>query len=503
MRTNTALLILVGLAVVSCTSSQEEPARETLAAAAIEPIPLTTSSEEALTEFEAGRSKLDVGRAIEAREHFQRAIDLDADFSMAYLSLANSAFSPQEYKENLDLAIAHIDGKSAGERLLIEVSKTYLTSDADERLKLSLELTETYPRSPRAWMALGYARMGRREHEESRTAIRRALELDPEFLGAYFGLWNSYLFGEPKDFDQALAAMEASLAIAGSEAQIHQNLGDTYRAREDLETARRYYSQAIELDTHGSVASVSSLKKGHINSFLGNFDEARADYDKGLAGAAKPNQPSYANYRAFTYLHADDPEAALDELEALLDSIDGLDLPEHQKLKAREFTLSNAAVIALHTGLLDRAKGLLARLAAVLRASAELVGEADFARQQEGLILLWRGQLEARSGDFETATATAEALRELRAEDRDPRRFEGYHGLMGLIDLLREDYAPAVEHFRQSDVTEIYVKYHLALAEAGAGRPDEARKLFAEVGHWNFNSVGFALVRRDALARSS
>jgi hypothetical protein len=48
----------------------------------------------------------------------------------------------------------------------------------------------------------------------------------------------------------------------------------------------------------------------------------------------------------------------------------------------------------------------------------------------------------------------------------------------------------------------MYTKYHLALALQGAGQADEARKIFKEVGSWNFNSAGFALIRKDALARA-
>jgi hypothetical protein len=80
---------------------------------------------------------------------------------------------------------------------------------------------------------------------------------------------------------------------------------------------------------------------------------------------------------------------------------------------------------------------------------------------------------------------------------------ENFHDLMGLIELLQGRHAQAVEHYRQADVTNnIYVRYHLALALDGARQRDEARRLFKEVGEWNFNTAGFALVRRDALARA-
>ena len=60
------------------------------------------------------------------------------------------------------------------------------------------------------------------------------------------------------------------------------------------------------------------------------------------------------------------------------------------------------------------------RRAAVIRASAERVGDQDFARQQEANILLFEGQLAARKGDYRTARAKAEKNRELLEADSNP-----------------------------------------------------------------------------------
>jgi hypothetical protein len=79
---------------------------------------------------------------------------------------------------------------------------------------------------------------------------------------------------------------------------------------------------------------------------------------------------------------------------------------------------------------------------------------------------------------------------------------ENYHELVGLTHLLQNRHREAVAEYRQANLTNIYVKYHLALALEGAGQADEARALFREIGTNNFNTVAFALVRKDALARA-
>jgi tetratricopeptide (TPR) repeat protein len=163
----------------------------------------------------------------------------------------------------------------------------------------------------------------------------------------------------------------------------------------------------------------------------------------------------------------------------------------------------SAVQIALHSDLLDDADRVLALYAPVVRADAQAVNDADNTRLTESVILSWESQLAARRGDFVTALAKANEHKRLVENDQNPRRFETYHSLLGLIELRKKDFAQAIPHYRQADLTDIYQKYHLALALEGAGQTAEARKLFQDVASWNFNSVGFALTRREALRRAT
>ena len=151
----------------------------------------------------------------------------------------------------------------------------------------------------------------------------------------------------------------------------------------------------------------------------------------------------------------------------------------------------------------DDAADILEMRASLLRQNADAVGTADYSAIQEANVAYWQGLLAARRGEFDTAKVLAKRNKELVEAQDNPRKMENYSDLMGLIELRQGNFEEAVEYYRGANLNTMYTKYHLALALEGAGETQEAKDLFKEVADWNFNSVGYALVRKDALARGS
>ncbi len=471
-----------------------------VAAESVKEIPITTSSKDALALFEDGQNLLDVGRPQEANALFKKALELDSGFSYAHFNKALSSASAPEFKQELDAALKNIKGKSDGERLLVEINQTFISNDAKKRIELSEKLVKLYPASPRAWLTLGTMQGSLNQNEAARKSMSRAIELDPKLVAAHIGLGFSYVFGQPRDLKQAEIHMKHCAEIDPKEAKCRENLGDVYRGMNKLEDARKQYGEALKLDPGLSVAS---LKKGHINSFLGNYQEAFADYDKGVAGAKLSNKINYANYRAFTHVHAGDPTAAIQDLSKLVSSAGSMGLSVDEAGASKIFTLTNEATIALHNNMFDQSKSILSQLESVQAETAKQVQDPNFSRLQKAALVLLQSQLAARRGDHPAAKAKAEENRKLVEGDTNPRRMEGYYGLLGLISLLQKDYAAAVENYKKADLTIIYNKYHYAIALDSSGKKEEARKLFEEVAEWNFNSVDFALVRKDAMKKTT
>jgi tetratricopeptide (TPR) repeat protein len=498
MRTIAALVLLLG--AVGCAQKEEMVTAEQEAASRAGMIPYTTVSEAARLLCEEGEYLADVGRNVKAREKFIAAVAEDPTFVRAHFDQSNVAISYKEFQDCLDKAEVNIDSVSDGERLLVEINRTFLTNDTERGVQLAIELVHTYPDSARAAMMLGNMQSITGDSEAARESYARALEIEPDSPGALMGAAISYLYRKPKDFTMAEECAQKMTAAYPNEAKGYELVGDIKRAQNDFDGALEAYDLATETDPGLAQAQ---FKKGHVICFLGNYGDALSTFDDAIAAADPETKAAYATYRAFTYLHAGDIDTALDLLESVADEVETMGTPADQVKGQQVFALTSEATAALHAGRYDRAASVIGRRNQLQMEIAEEVGTDDAHRLQKADCRLWDGLLAAYTGDLDAAVEHAERIAVLVENDSNPRKLEPYHFVMGMAYLKLGDYPKAALHLRQADFeNDMFIRYHLALAEEGAGKADQAATLFADVAGYNFNSVGFALLREEAKERS-
>ncbi|HJQ66340.1 MAG TPA: tetratricopeptide repeat protein [Gemmatimonadales bacterium] len=488
-----ALVVALASAGWSAAAAQDGRAALDPITSAVINHPITTSSAAARTHFLMGVREQDLGRFIDANAHFQAAVAADPNFAFGYLNVANTANSITEFKTNLARAEQHAAGASDAEQIQIQMARKGFDNDIAGQLALAQQFVAKYPASPRAWLALAGAQAGLNKNTEARASLTKALELAPRFYVAHATLGNNYIFGEPRDFAKALEQMQAGVALAPNEPNAHMFVGDAYRAQRNLEKARDEYSRGLALDPRNGILLV---KLGHANTFLGSYAAARANYDSAEAVAPPAQRGGFAPFHAYVSIYAGDPATAIDELNRLVGAVDGMGVTDPTASKVN--ALTNVVVIAIHSGLRAAAEQALKQLEPLLMQQADQAGNAAFRRGQEAQIAYLQGWLAAKSGDYAAAREHADRINALLAPDANPRKLEPMHQLMGFIALYQQQYSQAAEHFRQGNPFDPYVKYQLAVATEGAGDAAEARKLFRAVADYNFNALGFALVRRDA-----
>jgi tetratricopeptide (TPR) repeat protein len=460
-------------------------------------IPITTQSPVALDEFLQGVHDLDVERPVTAREHFDRALAADPNFALGHLYAAFAAPSLATYRKHLEEAVRLADRASPAEQLWIRAERLALDNDLNNQGAFAQQLVQLTPNDPRAFAYLAGVQFNAGNRADARASLDRATQLDPNSAPGWILIGNSYLQTEPRDLAKAETYVRRAVSLAPNEPYTHDYMGDVFRAVNNLPQARAEYTRMIELDPARAGAY---QQRGHVNSFLGNFAEARADYDRAVQLADPGTKPTFAVYRALVNVYSGDPAAAEAELERIAASVDAMNIPNADGAKI--FALTEEARIALHNRHLDVAQRAIDQLKPVYRQQAEMGGSDAIKRTNEAQIDYWEGMLAARRGDFATARNEVRDMMQQVAPNKNPRKNEGAHELLGMTDLLEGNYASAVGHFAQANPDDIYVWYNQALALDAAGRKVEARDLFRRVAAWNFNNASAALVKGDAARRA-
>lgn len=493
-----ALLILVGCSQAPDSSG---PASAQHLPMTDGGIPLSTNSDAVFALYNKAREEVDRGNIIDANQAAWQLTQAYPDFAGGWLMLSRASLSSEQYVQSSKRALETAEaGGTEGERLWAAVNRAFVANNTDAALQRAKELTSAYPDAARTWMVLSGVEAARAEYESSRTSLLRAVELDPDLAAAHAALGLSYLNNSPKDFGLAERYLLKAVDLQPNEDNAWINLGDLHRAKGDLEQARSNYTRAMSLDPENAIAPV---KRGHVNSFLGHFDRARSDYDAGIRVAQELTQVPLGNFRAFVSVHEGRPEAAADELRALLDRIDNLDIPEDQRLAARVFTLKNLANLSFYYGMDTIATACVDDLVQALLRAAANSDDPGFARNREAHAAYWRGRLAARTGRYADALAYAARYRSLLQDDKNPRRMERYRELLGLTALLQNRFEDAIVHFRQADLStsagggDIRNVYMLSQALSGAGYQEESAEYVRKIADWNFNSIWFAMLRKS------
>ncbi len=193
----------------------------------------------------------------EAVDYFQQAIDLDPDFALAYVGLAEnyelqgdySGLAQNEMFNKAAIAIAkalELDDRLGEAYASLGRIKTF-TGDfegAEPAFQRALQLNSSYA-TAHDWYAILLGRSGR--WPEALAQIKKGLELDP--LSAIINHDMGYLLSALGRFDESLAQFEKVIEIAPAFPTTYWHIGQLYSAAFGrLDEAVVWHRKGIYLD---------------------------------------------------------------------------------------------------------------------------------------------------------------------------------------------------------------------------------------------------------------
>jgi tetratricopeptide (TPR) repeat protein len=454
----------------------------------------TTQSKEALQQFQEGQTIFELGDRERARPYFDKAIELDPDFAVAYVYRAWCRRSAQEYNAFTKMANEKNKNLSEAEQLMVELNNGYATNDVTKRISVGKTMVEKYPAIARGHLILGLAYKDSRDIMNARKNFAKAIELRPDWISGYRAMGESYLFDEPKDLAQAEENMEKLVALMPNESRTHIMMGDVYRAQQNLEKALASFQKAASLAPNDEQVYA---KTGHVNLYLGNYEEARKDYEK---SKTLSNYPANSlNDIAFTYLYEGRHDEGLAYLKNQVSSLENTGLAPDELMGSKINMLDKCMWTAFYLGDAAETKALLAQIQPLDLERTKSANSDEQMMIYKARMNFKEGMIALLEGNLKLAKEKAVAQKADLATINNPSKLEEYYLLQGKIAMEEGKYADAVAQLKKANMGNMYHKYMLAMANEKAGNEAEATQLLKDISAYRFVDLESALVRNDVL----
>jgi tetratricopeptide (TPR) repeat protein len=450
-------------------------------------VPITTSSKKARKVFLEARQLQDNLRLSEAHERYLKAVELDPDFALAHLGLVQTALSADELLHSIKRAAELADTVSPGEAHMIRVAEAN-TNGRPEIARQHLEaLAAAFPDDQRVHLMVGHFHFARSEWQESITAYKRALEIDPDFAPPYNQL--GYALRNLGDFEGAAKTFKRYTELIPDEPNPYDSYAELLMKMGKFQDSIGQYEKALEINPN---FTSSYIGMAHDWIFLGDFEKARAALTRALFIAPNDSERRQVLlWIAISYMY----EGNLDRALAELDRRGEIARRGHDLLTvAGDLNLCGRVLAEYGRGAEAQAK-FDEGLAAAESGWATPEVKENFRRAYiAGLT-----RVALARGDLDTAATEAGRYSEAAQRDQVPGQLRQAHQLLGLVALARSDWDTAIAALSRADLGDPYTLYHLARAYLGKGDRVQGLATLERAANFNGLAFGYAFVRRPAL----
>jgi len=161
---------------------------------------------------------------------------------------------------------------------LNDLLEYYQAGQYEDAEKLSLSITQEFPKHQFAWKALGAILKQIGKINESLVASQKSVQLNPQDAEAHNNL--GVLLKELGRLEEAEGSCRKAITLKPDLAEAHYNLGNTLKELGKLDDAEASYRKAIALKPDYAEA-YNNL--GNTLKELGKLDDAEASYRKAIA----------------------------------------------------------------------------------------------------------------------------------------------------------------------------------------------------------------------------
>ena len=276
------------------------------------------------------------------------------------------------------------------------------------------------------------------------------------------------------------------------ERMVQMLLGQVYTGIGKFDEAKAAFDRAVQLD--GSTPRAYTFL-GNIALLKGDYGKARDLFKVSMSRQAANSAPFGPNYgTAFTYVYQGQIKEAIKTLQAYADLYVKTG---QEKVFPSVFIWNSIARLYLEYGDANEAiKYYEKGYATVPNSSIDAMQKKIWL----GRLHHGKGRALAKLGKADEAWKEAEMIKTMIEEGgEDGKQFwPSYHYIAGYLKLEAGDTAAALEHLKQTDLTDPFHKLLLARAYDKAGDQAAAQKLYKEITEFKGVTIERAIAFPEA-----
>jgi serine/threonine protein kinase/tetratricopeptide (TPR) repeat protein len=234
---------------------------------------VTTSSMEAYKYFLMRREEYFEYYWDEARKLFEKAVELDPTFAIAYQYLGSSYYFLEDTNardEAYNKAKTFSQNATEKERLFIDQGYArYIEGDREKRLRILEQIAKKYPKEKIVYGSMGFEYYWKRNWDKAIEMFNKVLELDPSNGDALNLLGVIYTYID--NYDKAIAYHKKYASVTPGKANPLDSMGATYFHMGRLDEAITKFKEALEITPD---FAWSNWSLAYIYAFKENFHEA-------------------------------------------------------------------------------------------------------------------------------------------------------------------------------------------------------------------------------------
>jgi len=450
-------------------------------------IPITTSSQKALSAFLAGRDLQDKLRFQESEKYLEEAIAEDPEFAMAHLFLAFARPTLSAYFESFNRALALKDKVSECERLWIMGTEAGNEGDSKKQEECYLKLAELCPNDERAHTLLGNFYFTFQNYQQAIDAYNKAIAINPDFSQPYNQLGYAHRF--LGDYPQAEVAFKKYIKLIPDDPNPYDSYAELLMKMGRYDESIDYYKKALSVNNKflNSYLGIAS----NLN-FKGQHAKARAEL-KEFQGRAVNDGQKRACYIAMAISYCDEKNG--DMAVKMLEKSYAIAEASNDLLNMAG-DLSLMATVLWNFGKPDEAMQKLEKTMKYIENSGLNQDVIENNRQVylygSTMVALAKNELAKAKAEAEKYTTKANAL-------GNTFQIKQSHELAAAIALAEKDYQRALNELEQSNLQNPYNLYRKGQAYEGLGDKEMARQMYSAAAHANLlNNMNQALIRKKA-----